>query len=456
MATIICAIDVDRPVRDVYERWRRIDELPRILQNVVAIRQLDDRTTRWTVRIAKEQREFDAEVTEQVPELRMAWKGRGTPEQAGVVTFHRLDARRSRMTVQLDWEPAGLFDRIGDRLGIVERAVRSDLERFKAHVEATAASAPVPSAAAAEEPPADDAPGRQAESPTDIPVQGWKQIARRTFTQLKTDNVPVVAGGVAYYSFLALVPALAAVVSIYGIVADPGDVGRQLDSLFRALPNDAANLLQDQVRTITGQQTGGLGVAAVVGILGSLWSASKGMQALIVSLNIAYDEEETRKGLRLRALTLGMTVALAAAATALVAVMILLGNLGIVGGVLRWPLLLGALVLGLAVLYRYAPDRDDPAWRWVTPGAAVAATLMGVGTLAFALYVNHFGKYSETYGSLGAIVVLLLWLNLTAYVVVFGAELDAEMERQTARDTTTGRDEPLGARQAFAADTVAS
>jgi membrane protein len=451
MASIICAVDVDRPTREIYERWRRIDELPRILRNVVAIERLDDRTTRWTVRIAKEQRELDAVVTEEVPELRVAWQGRGTPNQAGVITFHRLTPTRSRMTVQLDWEPAGLFDRVGDKLGLVERAVRSDLEAFKAHVEATV---PLPAAAAAPE--AVEEPGRGADSPADIPAAGWKQVVRRTVKQLKSDNVPVVAGGMAYYSFLALVPALAAVVSIYGIVADPSDVGRQLDSVFGALPTDAARLLQDQVRTITSQSSGGLGAAAAIGILGSLWSASKGMQALIASLNIAYDEEETRKGLRLRIITLGMTIGLTLAATLLVAVTIGLGALGIVGSVLRWPLLFGALVLGLAVVYRYAPDRDDPKWRWVTPGAALAATLVVVGSLGFALYVNQFGKYSETYGSLGAIVVLLLWLNLTAYVVVFGAELDAELERQTARDTTTGHRQPLGVRDAYAADTVAS
>lgn len=448
MSSIVCFVDIERPARDVYERWRRIDELPRILRSVVAIRRLDQRTTRWTVRIAKEQREFDAVVTEEVPDLRMAWKGLGTPEQAGVVTFHKLAPGRSRMTVQLEWEPAGLFDRVGDRLGIVERAVKADLAAFKAAVEG------VPVTGVGDTEPA--APGRDADAPLEIPARGWKQVARRTMQQLKSDNVPVVAGGVAYYSFLALVPALAAVVAIYGLVASPADVGRQLEGLFSALPNDAARLLQEQLRSITAQESGGLGAAAVVGILGSLWSASKGMQALIASLNIAYDEEESRKGLKLRAITLGMTVALVVAATGLVAVMLVLGNLGVVGGVLRWPLLFAALVVGLAVLYRYAPDRDDPAWRWVTPGALLAATLVVAGSFGFALYVNRFGKYSETYGSLGAIVVLLLWLNLTAYVVVFGAEFDAELERQTARDTTKGPAEPLGARQAFAADTVAS
>jgi membrane protein len=457
MASIVCSVDVERPVREVYERWSRIDELPLILSNVVSIRRLDERTTRWVVRIAAEQREFDAVVTEEVPSLRMAWKGLGVPHQAGVVTFHRLSDRRSRMTVQLDWEPAGLFDRVGDRLGLVQRAVRSDLQAFKRHVEGAPVAAPAAAAAASsstEQPEA--ALGRAAERPTEIPAAGWKMVLKRTFKQLKSDNVPVVAGGVAYYAFLALVPALAAIVSIYGIVADPSDVGRQLESFFGALPRDAADLLREQVESITSQQAGGLGLAAVVGILASLWSASKGMQAMIAALNIAYDEEETRKGLRLRAITLGMTVFMAAGIVLLIALMIVAGSVGgAVVGVVRWPVLFGALVLGLALLYRYAPDRDDPAWRWITPGAAVAGVLVVGGSFAFATYVNNFGKYSETYGSLGAIVVLLLWLNLTAYVVVLGAELDAELERQTARDTTRGAAKPLGAREAHAADTVA-
>lgn len=453
MASIVCSVDVERPVREVYERWSRIDELPRILGNVVSIHRLDERTTRWVVRVAAEQREFEAVVTEEVPSLRMAWKGLGVPHQAGVVTFHRLSDRRSRMTVQLDWEPAGLFDRVGDRLGLVERAVRSDLQAFKQHVEA-APAAPVASAATHQE---EAGLGRDAERPTGIPAAGWKMLLKRTFKQLKSDNVPVVAGGVAYFAFLALVPALAAIVSIYGIVADPSDVGRQLESFFGALPRDAADLLREQVENITSQQAGGLGLAAVIGILASLWSASKGMQAMIAALNIAYDEEETRKGLRLRAITLGMTVFMAAGIVVLIALMIVAGSVGgAVVGVIRWPLLFGALLLGLALLYRYAPDRDDPAWRWITPGAAVAAVLAVGGSFAFATYVNNFGKYSETYGSLGAIVVLLLWLDLTAYVVVLGAELDAELERQTARDTTTGLAKPLGAREAHAADTVAS
>lgn len=456
MSTLVCTVDVTRPVEDVATHWSHLEGLPAVLPSVVAVKRLDERRSSWSVRIRGEQRTFEATTTEVIEGARLAWKADGETTHAGVVDFHRLGPDRTRISVQLDWTPSGLFDQVGDRTGLVRRAIQRDLEAFARHVDA-AVDAPAAGRRNG------TAAGRSADSPTEIPPEGWLQVLKRTMKQLKADNVPVVSGGVAYYSFLAVIPALAAIVSIYGIVADPEDVGRQLESFFGALPDDAAELLRDQIRNITEQQEGGLGLAAVIGVLASLWSASKGMQALIAALNIAYDEEEGRKGLRLRAITLGMTVALAVGATGLIAGMIgagaVAGRLGTAGEwaltIARWPALFAALVVVLAVLYRYAPDRDDAAWRWVTPGAALAAALVVLGSFAFALYVNSFGKYSETYGSLGAIVVLLLWLNLTAYVVVLGAELDAELERQTARDTTTGPRQPMGERKAYAADTVA-
>jgi membrane protein len=455
MATLVRSVDVERPVEQVYEQWAQLERLPELLAHVVSVERLDDEHSHWVVQIAGQRREFDARTTQDEPGLRLAWTASGPTAHAGVVDFHRLGPGRSRITVQLDWEPAGLFDQLGDRLGFVRRGIDGDLEAVRDGLGAA------PEIDLREAPPEE---GRDAASPAEIPKRGWVEVLKRTVKQLKSDNVPVVSGGVAYYAFLALVPALAAVVSIYGLVADPSDVGRQLDSFFGALPRDAAQLLRSQVTSITAQQAGGLGVAAAIGIAGSLWSASKGMQAMIASLNIAYDEEESRKGLRLKAMTLGMTVVGAVVITGLVAAMTVVGalasHLPTAGqwavSIARWPVLFAVLGLGIAMLYRYAPDRDDPEWRWVTPGAAVAAALVVLGSLGFARYVNAFGSYSETYGSLGAIVVLLLWLNLTAYIVVFGAELDAELERQTARDTTTGRDRPMGTRQAYAADTVAA
>lgn len=459
MANFVCSVDVARPVGDVAAQWSRIEAFPAVLHSVVAVDRLDEERSRWTVRIAGEERTFEARITERIDGARVAWSADGSATHAGVVTFHRLGPDRSRVTLQLDWVPVGLFDRVGARFRLVERAICGDLERFARHVE-VAAPAPAP----AGNPRRAAAEGRHAESPAEIPARGWLAVLKRTVQQLKSDNVPVVAGGVAFFCFLALIPALAAVVSIYGLVADPADVTRQLDSVLGALPEDAAALLREQLEGITSTSTGGLGLAVVVSVLGSLWSASKGMQALIAALNIAYDEDETRTGLKLRGLTLLLTFGLAGGAVAVTFAMVLVGavagRLGTAGElaltIVRWPVLFAVLVAGLAALYRYAPNRDDAEWRWVTPGAALAAALVVLGSLAFAVYVDNFGSYSETYGSLGAIVALLVWLDLAAYVVVLGAELDAELERQTAHDTTTGRDQPMGERQAYAADTVAA
>lgn len=458
MSNLVCSVDVDRPVHAVHTQWSRLETLPDVLPSVVEVRRLDERRTHWVVRIRGEQRSFDAVTTEVIDGARIAWEATGEATHAGVIDFHRLSEGRTRITLQLDWEPAGLFDQLGARAGIVARAARRDLEAFAHHVESVTAT-PAPAARGS-----DAGDGRSADGPLEIPTAGWVEVLKRTMKQVKADNVPVVAGGVAFFSFLSLIPALAAVVSIYGLVADPEDVQQQFESFFAAAPDEVATFLRTQLETITDQQAGGLGLAAAVGLLGALWSASKGAQALIAALNIAYDEEERRKGPRLLAVRLLMTIVLAVAAAAAVAGMMLVGavagRMGTAGQwtltIVRWPLLLLALATGLAALYRYAPHRDDAEWRWITPGAGLAATLVVLGSLAFAVYVNNFGSYSETYGGLGAIVVLLLWLQLAAYVVVMGAELDAELERQTARDTTTGPEQAMGERGAYVADTVAA
>jgi membrane protein len=273
-----------------------------------------------------------------------------------------------------------------------------------------------------------------------------------------------VAGGVAFYVFLSLVPALFAVILVYGLAADPQDVGEQITDYITALPNEAQETILEQLRDITRQDTGGLGVGLVVSVAAAIYSASKGMQGLIAALNVAYDEEETRKFVKLRLTSLGLTLAVIVGGAAGVGGMVLLGavaqDLGTAGevalSILRWPLLAAFLMFGLAALYRYAPDRDRARWRWVTPGAVVATVLWVLGSFAFSIYSRVAGNFTETYGSLATVAVLLLWLLLSAYVIILGAELDAETERQTARDSTTGPRRPLGQRDAYAADTVAS
>lgn len=297
--------------------------------------------------------------------------------------------------------------------------------------------------------------GRDATTPTDIPPRGWKDVLARTFAESKQDQLVLLAAGVAFFALLAIVPGLFALVSVYGLVADPSDVQRHVGDLLGTAPTEVRNFIEQQLEQVTGSSDGATGVAAVIGVLVALWSASSGMKHLIDALNAAYDEDEGRGFLKVRGLSLALTIG------AVLFVIVSVGVITIVPQVvpgplalLRWPLLGAGFVAGLAVLYRYGPSRDNAEWRWTTPGALVATALWLVASGAFSIYAGSFGSYNETYGSLGGVVVVMLWLFLTAAAVLFGAELDAEMERQTTYDTTEGRDRPLGHRDAVAADTV--
>jgi membrane protein len=305
--------------------------------------------------------------------------------------------------------------------------------------------------------------GRKADRPQEIPPKGWKDIAKRTMKEVKQDQVPLLAAGVAFYALLALFPAIIAGVSIYGLVADPETVRQQLDQLTKMLSPETAKLIGEQIKQVTSGAGGALGLATVVGILTALWSASSGMKALITGVNLAYDETEGRKFLKLRGLalllTLGAMVLLAIALTLIVAFPALTDSWPTVlrwtAGILRWVLLAALLVVGLAVLYRYAPDRDEPKWSWVSWGSGIAALLWVLASIGFSVYASSFGNYNKTYGALAGVIILMFWLFLTAFVVLVGAELNTEMELQTAKDTTAGPDKPMGDRDAHAADHVA-
>jgi membrane protein len=306
--------------------------------------------------------------------------------------------------------------------------------------------------------------GRDATRPSHVPRRGWWDILRRTIRQVRDDDVSTVAASVAFYALLALFPALIALVSVYGLAADPRDVGEQLRSFTRALPHDARELVTDQVTSITRRSGGGLGTAAAIGIGAAVWSAAGGVAALIKGLNKVYDEAETRRFFKLRALALLLTiggvgvaivmVGLIAAAPSVARRTLGSGAAATTVVVLRWPLLTILILLALAVLYRFAPNRERPRWRWVSAGSIAAAVIWLVACIGFSVYVDLLGSYNETYGSIGAVVVLMLWLYLAAFAVLFGAELNAEVERQTARDTTTGHEKPMGERDAYAADTL--
>jgi len=310
----------------------------------------------------------------------------------------------------------------------------------------------------------EDGRGREAERPTDIPAKGWKDVAARTRAEVKDDRVTLLSAGVAFYSLLALVPALVALVSMYGLVADPTSVDRQVGDWLGSAPKEVRDLLVTQMRSITANAGAGASIGVVIGIAVALWSASSGMAHLVQAINIAYDEEETRGFVKLRGqallLTLGAVVFVVVAIGIIAVLPAVLADTGlgtvgrILAGIARWLLLLVGMMVALSVLYRYGPDRDDPKWSWTSPGAIVATVMWLVASALFAVYTGNFGKYNETYGSLGAVVVLLLWLLLTALAVILGAEINCEVERQTARDSTDGAPEPLGSRGATAADTI--
>ena len=306
--------------------------------------------------------------------------------------------------------------------------------------------------------------GREAGRPQDIPARGWKDILLRVKDQIKKDRLSIIAAGVAFYGLLAVFPGLIALVALYGLAFDPHQVEQQIGALRGFLPPEAADLLLTQLSDLTSTDSTALSVGAIGGLLLALWSASAGMRTLMEALNIAYNEEEKRGFISFYGtallLTLAAIVGTVIAIALVVAAPIVLGLLGL-DETMKWLatavgalILMATMMLGLAVTYRYAPSRDKPRWRWVSWGAVIATVLWVVGSVLFSLYVTRFGNYNETYGSVGAIVILLMWFLLSSYAVLIGAEVNAEMERQTRKDTTEGSEKPLGGRGAHAADTV--
>jgi len=307
--------------------------------------------------------------------------------------------------------------------------------------------------------------GRRATTPGDIPVSGWRDVLVRVKSEAKADNAAMLAAGVAFFGLLALVPALVALVSLYGLVADPATIGHQVGDALSAAPREVRALVQEQLTAIADGSGGGALLGVVIGLALALWSASSGTAHLVEAINLAYDERETRSFIKRRGLSLALTigavifVAVALATITVVPALLQRLELGFVGGFLanagRWVGLAASMMVALGVLYRVAPDRDAPQWRWASPGAVVATLVWLSASALFSVYTANFASYNETYGALGAIVVVMLWLLLSAAVVILGGELNCELERQTVADTTIGRQRPMGRRGAYAADTVA-
>jgi membrane protein len=269
---------------------------------------------------------------------------------------------------------------------------------------------------------------------------GWVDLVLRTRREAQGDHLGIVAAGVAFYAFLSVFPGLAALVSIYGLLSDPGQVEQQLAALGPLLPDGVRELLGEQLRRIAGGPSSVLGWSFGLSVALALWSANKGTKSLIEAMNIAYDEQEKRGVFALNALSLTLT--LGAVLTMVVALVVVVGVPGVLAfvgldalarvavDVLRWPLLIGLVLGGLAIVYWLAPSRDRPPLQWVTPGSLLAAALWLAVSIAFSIYVANFGSYEKTYGSLGAVAILLLWFYAGSYVVLLGAELNAEAERR--------------------------
>jgi membrane protein len=312
-------------------------------------------------------------------------------------------------------------------------------------------------------PPHTTARGRAADTPAEISKPGWRDILLRAKDGMNDHHISLVAAAVAFYSLSALFPGIASAIAIWGLIFDRGEIEQQIDAVSNFLPAEAATIITDQAHKVASADNT-LGLAAVFGLLIALYSAGAAVRALIEGLNIIYGEEEKRGFVQLNLFAFAMTVGFLA---------MLLVALGVIAGipvaltwvgwdsvsemlitVLRWPLLFAVAAVGLSALYRYAPSRNEARWRWVSLGSLLATALWVIGSIGFSIYVTNFGSYNETYGSLGAVIILLMWFWLSAFIVLFGAQINAETEHQTAKDTTRGPPKPMGQRGAYMADTI--
>jgi membrane protein len=306
--------------------------------------------------------------------------------------------------------------------------------------------------------------GRWSGSPLQIPWKGWKDILWRTYERTGEDRLLAIAAGVVFFGLLAVFPAITALVSCYGLFANPATIGDNLQTLSLMLPEGSFQIVQDQIARVLAKGNTTLGATFLFGLALALWSANAGVKAVIDALNVVYEEREKRSFIRLNLLSLTFTVggiaALLLMVGAVVALPLLLDHLGLGGqskmiiSLARWPLLLAMLLLALAVLYRFGPSRREARWTWLSVGAVAAALLWIAGSALLSWYLSNFGNYDATYGSLGAAIGLMMWMWMSAIIVLCGAELNSEIEHQTAVDTTVGQPKPLGRRGAVMADTL--
>ncbi len=306
--------------------------------------------------------------------------------------------------------------------------------------------------------------GRQALAPWQIPWKGWKDILLRTYQQMNDNRLLAVAAGVVFYGLLALFPAITALVSSYALFAKGETINEHLSSLASFLPGGAMDIIKDQVNRVLAKGDVKLGTAFLFSFLLALWSANGGVKALIDALNVAYEEKEERGFFKLNAVSLALTVggliAVLVAIGAIVALPLVLSAIGlssVMEAIIRygrWPVLVLMVLLGLATLYRYAPSRRSPQWKWISVGSAFATVTWLIGSALLSFYLANYAHYDATYGSLGAAIGLMVWMWMSTIVILLGAELNAQIEHQTTKDTTEGGTKPIGSRGATVADTV--
>jgi membrane protein len=306
--------------------------------------------------------------------------------------------------------------------------------------------------------------GRRARSPFSIPWAGWKDILWRTYERSNDDRLLATAAGVVFFGLLAVFPAVTALVSSYGLFADPSTIGANLQTLALMLPEGSFQIVQDQIARVLDKGSVALGWTFLFGLALAIWSANAGIKAVIDALNVVYDEREKRSFIRLNLLSLAFTIggiaALLLMVSAVVAFPLALDHLHLppdsrfIVSLARWPLLFVVLLTALGILYRLGPSRQAARWEWLGIGTLAAALLWIAGSSVLSWYLSNFGNYNATYGSLGAAIGLMTWMWMSAIIVLFGAELNSEIEHQTAVDTTVGNPKPLDSRGATMADTV--
>ena len=306
--------------------------------------------------------------------------------------------------------------------------------------------------------------GRRATAPWKIPWKGWKDVLWRVYASVNDNRLLAVAAGVVFYSLLAIFPAVGAFVSLYGLIADASTIDAHLTLASGILPAGAVDILHEQISKLAAKSDAKLSLGFLAGLGVALWSANAGMKAIIDALNIVYDEKEKRSFVKLNLVSLLFTFAailsLIVALAAVVVAPIIFSMVGLSTffslaiATLRWPLLSILATVALAAIYRYGPSRREARWQWLSVGSVAAAIGWLIGSLLFSWYIANFGAYNATYGSLGAAVGMMMWMWISAIVILLGAQLNAEIEHQTARDSTIGSEKPLGRRGAVMADTV--